>query len=76
MKEIPCQIIDNDNGQYDVKYYCDSEDPLSISILFLDDKGKMVPVRGSPYTITGKKGADVKTNAMTGPLMAAQIKSL
>jgi dynein heavy chain len=70
IREIPCEIVDNDNGQYDVKYTCDLEGEISISILFLDDKGKMVPVRGSPYTIFCKDGVDPKCNLMTGKLMA------
>jgi len=69
-KEIPCEITDLDNGQYDVKYTCDTEGPLSIQILFLDDKGRMVAVRGSPFTINCKDGVDPKSNLMTGKLMA------
>lgn len=72
-KEIKCDITDTDNGQYDVKYVVEAEGPVSISILFLDDKGRMVPVRGSPYLINYKDGVDPKCNLMTGKLMAEQI---
>jgi hypothetical protein len=57
-----------------VKYTCNTPGAISISILFLDDKGRMVPVRGSPYNIECKAGVDAKSNLMNGSLMAAQIK--
>jgi dynein heavy chain len=47
--EVPCQVIDKDNGQYTVKYQVEEECEVKIDILFEDDKGKLVPVRGSPY---------------------------
>ena len=46
---IPCEILDPDNGQYTVKYQVEEECEVKIEILFEDDKGKMVPLRGSPY---------------------------
>jgi len=69
IREIKCDIVDTDNGQYDVKYTCETEGVINISILFLDDKGKMVPVRGCPYSIHCKDGVDPKSNLMTGKLM-------
>jgi dynein heavy chain len=48
-KDVPCQVIDKDDGQYIVKYQVDEELECKIDILFEDDKGKMVPLRGSPY---------------------------
>ena len=73
IREIKCDIVDTDNGQYDVKYTCETEGVINISILFLDDKGKMVPVRGCPYSIHCKDGVDPKSNLMTGKLMGEQI---
>lgn len=48
--EIPSEIIDNDDGQYVVRYQMNEEQKVKIDIQFLDDKGKWVPVRGSPYS--------------------------
>jgi Filamin/ABP280 repeat len=48
--EVPCEIADHDDGQYFVKYTVDHECTTNITVLFRDDKDKMVPVRGSPYS--------------------------
>ena len=45
-----------------------------MNVCFEDDKGKMVPIRGSPYTasfITGLKASD---NTMTGSIMDKYLK--
>lgn len=47
--EVPCEIADHDDGQYFVKYTVENEGTVNITVLFKDDKDKMVPVRGSPY---------------------------
>ena len=47
--EVACEIADHDDGQYFVKYTAESEGTINITVLFKDDKDKMVPVRGSPY---------------------------
>ena len=57
-EKVPCEIIDPDNGQYIVKFEVEDECEVKIDILFEDDKGKMVPVRGTPY----KGSFSAKTN--------------
>jgi dynein heavy chain len=73
--EIPCQVLDKDDGQYVVKYQVDEECDVKIDILFEDDKGKMVQVRGSPYkaAFTSKSASNV--NNLTGPAMGKYIQS-
>ena len=73
--EIPNQLHDKDNGSYEVKYQVDEECEVKIEIFFQDDKGKMVPLRGSPYraSFSGKSAAGV--NNIVGPAMEKHIKS-
>lgn len=48
-KEVPCEVEDKDDGSYHVTYQVDHECPVKVDILFEDDKGKNVHIRGSPY---------------------------
>ncbi len=47
---------------------------MEIHINFEDDKGKMVPIRGSPYTSSFTARAKASDNQMTGGAMDKQIK--
>lgn len=71
--EIPCEVVDPDNGQYHVKFRCEEEGDVSIEVLFLDDKGKMVPVRGSPYSCTFAQGIKPEMNALNGPALPKYV---
>ena len=64
--QIEATITDNDDGQYFVEYHCPEEGEVSIDVLFKDDKNKMAPIRGSPYTASFVAGADKKNNELTG----------
>lgn len=48
---IECPVEDLDDGQYNCKYTCPEPGEIEITINFLDDKGKMVPIRGSPLKV-------------------------
>lgn len=72
--EVPNQITDKDNGQYIVKYEVDEECEVKIDILFEDDKGKMVPVRGSPYKGSFNAKSAAASNNITGPAMGKYIQ--
>jgi len=72
--ELDCDVVDLDNGQYDCKYQIADPGDVEITIQFLDDKGKMVPIRGSPYTATFAAGVNPKDNTMTGGALAKQIQ--
>jgi hypothetical protein len=67
--EIPCEIVDKDDGQYFVKYCVDTECTTSIECLFKDDKEKMVPVRGSPYSSSFSAATPANFNNLIGPLL-------
>lgn len=73
--EVQCQVIDKDNGQYIVKYQVDEEAEVKIEILFEDDKGKMVPVRGSPYKGSFSAKSAATANNLTGPAMGKFIQT-
>lgn len=72
--ELQNQVIDKDNGQYVVKYQVDDECDVKIDILFEDDKGKMVQVRGCPYKASFNSKAPVTSNNLTGPAMGKYIQ--
>ena len=73
--DIECTIQDLDNGKYICKYNAPNEGEVEIKVLFQDDKGNMVPLRGSPYRgymTAGFKEADGK---MVGESMKKYISS-
>jgi dynein heavy chain len=74
-QEVPSHLTDKDNGQYIVKYQVDDEVEVKIDILFEDDKGKMVSVRGSPYRAAFSHKAAAPSNNLTGPAMGKYIQS-
>lgn len=71
--EIPNEIIDNDDGQYIVKYQMNEEQKVKCDIQFLDDKGKWVPVRGSPYSASFNSKTPASANNLTGTAMTKHI---
>ena len=74
VEEIPCEVADLDNGTYHCQYESAVEGPVDIHIMFEDDKGKMVPIRGSPYSATFLSNVKASDNKMTGGAMDRQIK--
>ena len=79
-KELPAEIIDQDNGKYTVKYTAEEACDVKIEILFKDDKENMVPLRGSPYTANFSAKGTANSNILTGPAMrefvAAQLEQI
>lgn len=71
--EVPCEINDHDDGQYFVKYQVDEECEVNISVLFKDDKDKMVPLRGSPYKSSFSSATAANHNSLTGPLLPKYV---
>lgn len=61
-KEIPSEVIDTDNGKYTVNYQVDEPCEVKIEILFKDDKGQMVPLRGSPYSASFEEKINPNAN--------------
>jgi hypothetical protein len=46
---------------------------VNVQILFQDDKGKMVPIRGSPYKASFNASTPVSANNLTGPTLTKHI---
>lgn len=68
--EIPYTLVDNDSGQYNVKYKLENEmENLQISIFYKNQNGELLPIRGSPFKATHKFGVPPKNNEITGPSM-------
>lgn len=74
-EETECEVKDNENGSYNVQYQIDTEIEVEVHVLFEDDKGNMVPIRGSPYKANFSKETNPKDNLMTGPLMQSHLKA-
>ena len=72
-REIPCDIDDHNDGQYYVKYQLDTEEEVSITVLFKDEQGNMVPVRGSPYNASFNANTNPNANNLTGPALTKHI---
>lgn len=71
--EVPCEISDHDDGQYFVKYVMETEGTCNIQVLFCDDKGKMVPLRGSPYQSSFVASTPANYNLLNGPLLPKYV---
>lgn len=71
--EVPNEIDDHDDGQYFVKYVVDQECSVSIQVLFKDDKEKMVPVRGSPYSASFSASTKADANHLNGPILPKYV---
>jgi len=70
---IPYELDDHNDGQYFVKYQVDVECAVTITILFRDDKDKMVPLRGSPYSASFSENTPATANSMSGPTMPKYV---
>jgi len=71
--EIECSIDDCDNGKYICKYTAPDDGEVELRILFQDDKGNMVPLRGSPYKSIMKPGFKENDGKMVGESMKKYI---
>lgn len=63
------------NGKYICRYVAPEEGDIEIRILFQDDKGNMVPLRGSPYRAHMKAGFKPADGMMIGEAMKKYIGS-
>lgn len=73
--EVPAMIEDCDNGKYVCRYTAPDEGELEIRILFQDDKGNMVPLRGSPYKSKMTPGYKDSDGKMVGESLKKHIGS-
>jgi len=78
--ELECSIEDLDNGKYICRYTAPEEGDVEVKILFRDDKGNMVPLRGSPYKASMRAGFKEADGRMVGEALkkfiAAEVKRL
>lgn len=70
---IETGIMDCNNGKYICKYVAPDEGDIEIRILFQDDKGNMVPLRGSPYKAHMKAGFKEADGKMVGEALKKYI---
>jgi hypothetical protein len=71
---INCKIIDKDDGSYSCSYTINEECAVNIEILFENEKGDMVHIRGSPYHASFVASAKPADNLMTGGALDRHIK--
>jgi len=60
-REVPCEIVDNNDGTYDCKYHPDRDGPHKVAIT-LDD----THIKDSPKTVNIKPGAFAGTSFIEG----------
>jgi hypothetical protein len=65
-KLIPAEVIDLDNGTYEVKYKVDSEEPVMIWVYYQTEDDQFEEIRGSPFTAKFSKAAPPKNGLMEG----------
>lgn len=66
---IDCKINDLDNGKYICTYIPPQEGEIEVRVLFQNDKGIMVPLRGSPYKSVSRAGFKENDGKMVGEAM-------
>jgi hypothetical protein len=65
-KLIPAEVIDLDNGTYEVKYKVDTEEPVKIWVYYQTEDEQFEEIRGSPFTGEFNKNARAKNGLMEG----------
>ena len=73
-EEIPYEIVDNNNGMYNVSY-TPPEGELHIEVLFEDEKQNLTHIRGSPFCPSFRANSNPKNNDPMGPLMTTFLTS-
>merc|ERR1711924_52181 len=69
MKDLPFELIDMDNGCYEMVYTAD-EGEVVIHVKHIDDRQKPRPIRGSPFKPTFTNFGKNRANEYTGPLIS------
>ena len=73
-RDIHAEIVDKGDGSYFVSYACEEEVDCKVTVQLKDDKGNMVDVRGSPYTVNFSKNIEAENNSVKGPSMLKLVQ--
>ena len=65
-KLIPNEVIDLDNGTYEIKYKTETDEPLMIWVYYQTEEDNYEEIRGSPFTAEFSKTAPSKNGQMEG----------
>ena len=57
-----------------MSYACEEEVDCKVTVQLKDDKGNMVDVRGSPYTVNFSKNIEAENNSVKGPSMLKLVQ--
>ena len=57
-----------------MNYTCEEEVNCRVTVQLKDDKGRMVAVRGSPYTVKVSKNIETEKNSVKGPSMLKLVQ--
>lgn len=71
---IENEIIDNNNGQYEVKFQYEEEGELNVDVLFADEKGEYFNIRGAPFKAKFSNEAPATNNEIKGEAYTQHIK--
>lgn len=72
---VESSIEDCNNGKYVCRYTPEQEGEYEVRVDFLDDKGKMVPLRGSPYKAIATPGFKETDGRMVGEALKKYIST-
>lgn len=56
-KLIPNEVIDLDNGTYEIKYKTETDEPLKIWVYYQTEEEDFEEIRGSPFNAEFSKTA-------------------
>jgi hypothetical protein len=73
--EVTSTIEDLDNGKYVCRYTVEEESDVEIKIEFQNDKGVMVPLRGSPYKARFVPGFKDQDGKMIGEALKKYVSN-
>lgn len=74
-KLIAAEVIDLDNGTYEVKYKNESEEPVKIWVYYQNEEEQYEEIRGSPFTAEFSKAATAKNGSMEGKSLQEYIST-
>lgn len=75
-ENIPCEIVDNDDGTYSVTYCVEKAVGVNVKVQFKDEFEDLVQVRGSPYKASFCEDTNKQANKTIGPSLAKAAQGM
>eukprot|EP00831_Metopus_contortus_P040903 TRINITY_DN3203_c0_g1_i8.p1 TRINITY_DN3203_c0_g1~~TRINITY_DN3203_c0_g1_i8.p1 ORF type:complete len:745 (+),score=131.71 TRINITY_DN3203_c0_g1_i8:493-2727(+) len=77
-EELPCEIVDNDDGSYFVKYKNERPGKVKLEVKFRNEKGILEPLRGSPFYTNFVEDENLTPahNKLEGPMVVDNTQKM